>query len=137
MSRIQLYSNEFITVDYHSDKKIIYHTIHKPMGKEQIDIYKQALNAGTNAMEKYGVSKWLSDDRKNGPLPDELEGWGTDTWIPKTLEAGWKYWANVVPTEIHAAGTFVPVIEALYALGLRMRVFSHAEEALVWLDSVD
>jgi len=137
MSRVQLYSSEYIVVEYHPDNALIFHTVHKPMGKDQIHIHKQALNAGTEAMARHGLSKWLSDDRKNGPLPDELRGWGTNTWIPRTLEAGWKYWANVVPIEVDAAGTLVPVIDALYALGLKMQVFSHVGEALAWLDSVE
>ena len=134
MSRITIVTNEYITVEYIPDKKLIYHTVHKPMGIEQVQLLKDALNAGTEALKKYGVSKWLSDDRLNGPLPDEILEWGASDWDPRTIKAGWKYWANVVPVEVDAAGALTPVIETLFQLGLRMQVFTDLDKALEWLD---
>lgn len=136
MAKIVLYASEYITVEYHPDDSLIYHVVHRPIQK-QSKILKEALTAGTEAMKKYGVSKWLSDDRKNDALDPELETWGNTVWIPKTLEAGWKYWANVVPEDIHAAGSLVPAMEGLHQLGLRMRVFVDVESATKWLDDVE
>jgi hypothetical protein len=136
MSRTTIVTNEYITVEYLSDKATIYHTVHKPMGVEQAQLLRDCLDAGTNALKKYRISKWLSDDRKNGPLPPEVIQWGFSDWNPRTIKAGWKYWANVVPVEIAAAGTLMPVIQDLYHLGLRMQVFTKVEDALKWLDEM-
>lgn len=135
MSNHILFSSPYITVEYRPEKKLIYHTIHKPIGG-QAQMLKEALDIGTDALRKYGVSKWLSDDRKNGPLPPEVLEWGFADWNPRTIKAGWKYWANVVPGDIAAAGTLMPVIDDLYKLGLRMQVFTTVEDALQWLDQM-
>lgn len=132
MSSITLISNEYITIEYLTDKKMIYHTVHKPIGGP---ILREALNAGTAALEKYGACKWLSDDRLNGPLPTEDVEWGDNDWNPRTIKAGWKYWALVVPTEVIAAGAMAPVIQRLYELGLTMMVFPTVEKGMAWLES--
>ncbi len=134
MSPIVIVENEYITVQYLPDKKIIYHTVHKPVNDQ---LFKDALNAGTDALEKYRACKWLSDDRKNGPLSPEMLEWGRNTWDVRTIAAGWKYWANVVPEAVASAGSLMPVVEALYQLGLRMMVFTDPEKAFAWLDSFE
>lgn len=134
MAPVTIVENEYITVQYIPEKQMIYHTVHKPITDTQL--LKDALNAGTDALKKYGVYKWLSDDRKNGPLPPEVVEWGFEDWDPRTIAAGWRYWANVVPKELAAAGALMPVMEALFAMGLRMMVFSDLETATAWLDSV-
>jgi hypothetical protein len=125
--------NEYITIRYLSDKGVIYHTIHKPVGGP---LFRDALNDGTAALKKHGACKWLSDDRKNGPLTPEDVEWGFNNWNKRTIEAGWKYWAVVVPQDVVNAGTLIPTMQALYGLGLRMMVFSDLDEAAEWLDSL-
>ncbi|MFN8527695.1 MAG: hypothetical protein U0670_03685 [Anaerolineae bacterium] len=134
MPPINIVDNQYITVQYLPEKQMIYHTVHQPI--YDIRLLKDALNAGTDALQKYGVYKWLSDDRKNGALPPEVVEWGLEDWNPRTIAAGWRYWANVVPKELAAAGALMPVMEALFGMGLRMMVFSDLDEAIAWLDSV-
>lgn len=136
MSGIVLVSNDYITLECYPDQQLIYHTVHQPIGPDQAQMLKDTLNTGTEALRQYGATKWLSDDRKNGPLPPEMAEWGATDWNPRTIAAGWKYWANVVPHELAAAGTLLPIIENLHTLGLRMRVFTSLEEAQQWLASV-
>ncbi|MBN1681489.1 MAG: hypothetical protein JW966_14505 [Anaerolineae bacterium] len=131
MSEIIIFDNEFITIRYLEDKKIIYHTIHKPLPDQ---VLKEALDAGTEALKKYGACKWLSDDRNLGPLSPEFMEYSRTDWQPRTIAVGWKYWANVVPEELVAAGSLTPVMENLYELGLRMMVFTDLEEAFRWLE---
>lgn len=100
-------------------------------------MFKDALNTGTDALAHYGVCKWLSDDRKNGPLSPEMVDWAFNEWNARAIQAGWKYWANVVPENIAAAGTLTPVINALHEYGLRMMVFTTVEDAVDWLDTVE
>jgi hypothetical protein len=134
MSRIVIFENEYMTLEYLSDQKIVYHTIHKPVGGQPL---RDVLNAGTETLARYGACKWLSDDRKNGPLSEEDREWGFNDWNRRTLDAGWKYWALVVPQAVFDAGTMMPTIETLFTLGLRMMVFTTVEEALAWLDSME
>ncbi|MEP7289868.1 MAG: hypothetical protein ABI947_29305 [Chloroflexota bacterium] len=136
MSNIVLYDSKYITVEYWPDKKLIYHTIHQPMS-EQLPVFKEALDIGTDALQKYKVSKWLSDDRKNDALTKEGNEWSFNDWQPRTIKAGWKYWAAIVPEELIAAGTLMPVMDILFDLGLRMMVFTDMEKAVAWLDKVD
>jgi hypothetical protein len=126
--------NEYITLRCLPDKKTIYHTIHRPVSGQ---IFRDALDAGTEALKKYGACKWLSDDRKNGPLAPEDVEWGFNDWNPRTIAAGWKYWALVVPPEVVAAGSLIPTIESLYKLGLRVMAFADLEEAIQWLDRME
>ncbi len=133
MRSITIIDNESITIQYLPDKKIIYHTIHKPISGQPL---REALMAGTEALRQYGATKWLSDDRKNGPLPPEDAEWGV-AWNRQTVAVGWKYWAIVVPKTIEAAGSMSPAISSLYDLGLQMRVFSQLEDAFAWLESVE
>lgn len=131
MSEIIIVDNPYITVKYLNDTKIVFHTIHKPVGGQ---VFRSALNAGTDALKRYGASKWLSDDRLNGPVSDEDREWSFQNWNLPTIQAGWKYWALVVPNELIAAGSLTPVIEKLYEYGLRMMTFSTVEAALEWLN---
>jgi hypothetical protein len=130
MSSIIILDTEYITVQYLADKKLIWHTIHKPIPDEPLI---EALNAGSDALIKYGATKWLSDDRKNGPVSTKVVEWGLRGWAPRTIEGGWKYWANVLP---EVAGTMMPIIDSLYEMGLKMLLFTDAEKALAWLDSI-
>jgi hypothetical protein len=133
LTAITIIDNESITIQYLPDKKIIYHTVHKPVSGQPL---RDALMEGTKALRQYGAAKWLSDDRKNGPLSTEDAAWGV-AWNRQTVAAGWKYWAIVVPKTIEAAGSMSPVIDNLYRLGVQMRVFSQLEDAFAWLDSVE
>src|SRR5512146_773314 len=109
-SPINIVDNEYITLRYLPDKKVIYHTVHKPIADQPL---REALDAGGAALKQYGACKWLSDDRLNGPLSPEVLEWSDKDWQPRTIAGGWKYWANVVPTELVAAGTLMPLINAL------------------------
>ena len=58
--------------------------------------------------------------------------WSAKDWQPRTITAGWKYWANVVPHEMAAAGTLMPVIDNLFEMGLRMVLFSDLAQQPAW-----
>lgn len=130
MSEISIVDNEYITVSYLPDEKIVQHTIHQPLSGQP---FRDALNAGTAALAEYGACKWLSDDRKNGPLTPEDSKWGDTHWNRRTIDLGWKYWAMVVPEEIAAAGSLLPVMQDLAGRGLRVMVFTDPAEAMDWL----
>jgi hypothetical protein len=135
MTDITVYDTEHITIKYLPDKKIIYHTVHKPIPSGQP--LREALMCGFDMLQHYGASKWVSDDRLNGPMSVEDREWGHTNLNSRAMEAGWKYWALVVPEQLVAAGTMMPTITELFKLGLRMMVFSKVEEAFKWIEQFE
>jgi hypothetical protein len=135
--KLTVYSTPFITVDYYPEDKLVYHTIHKPMGMDELVMLQEALTAGADTLIKHGGTKWLSDDSRNGPTPIEILEWGNIHWSPRLIKNGWKYWATVVPDELHAAATMAPIIDELFTRGIRMNVFTDVQKALDWLNSRD
>ena len=134
MPLIDVVKNEFVTLQYLHEQKMLYHIVHKPVDEE---IFKSALNTGVEMLGKNKIGKWLSDDRKNGPFSQAFSEWAINDWIPHAIEAGWQYWANVVPEDLEAAGTLMPFIEVLQEKGLRMGIFTHTEKAVEWLENID
>lgn len=123
-----------MTVEYVEDKGLIFHTIHRPVQGKPL---RDALMAGSDALAHYGICKWLSDDRKNGPVTEADTAWSIEEWAPQCVQGGWKYWADVVPENIIAAGAMTGAIDGFYQIGVRLMVFTTVEEAIEWLDSLD
>jgi hypothetical protein len=88
MSFKTILNNAYATVVYYPDQKIIKHTIHQPIGSDVRDV----LLAGYETLKANGATKWLSDDRANGPLSPEDTEWASTVWFPQVRAAGWKYW---------------------------------------------
>lgn len=129
MSEI-IYDSEYITVLYHPETKIVHHTIHKTV---PFPILTEATDAGTDALRRYGASKWLSDDRKNTALSQESLEYALSDWGVRTVNAGWKHWALVVPEELAGRMDMVRIVEYCFGLGVRVMVFTDLQEARDWL----
>ena len=134
MPEVQILSNQYATLAYHADSKVIHHTFHKTIGAEK---FREVLNLGVEAMGKYGASKWLSDDRNNSVLSPEDTEWSMTNWFPRAIQAGWKYWALVVPQNILAQMNLKEFVDTYYEQGLRIMVFSNPDEAMKWLIDID
>lgn len=129
---ITILDNEFVTMLYYPDKQIVHHKFHKFIyGKT----FRDTLNAGTDAIQKYKVSKWLSDDRKNGAIPKEDQEWGSTVWFPQTKKAGWKYWAIVQPENIIGELNIKRISQKYTEQGVVTQYFSNPSEAMTWLES--
>jgi hypothetical protein len=108
----------------------MYHTFHKPISGP---ILRDILNAGQAALAKNKATKWLSDDRNNAEVaPADIE-FSVADWGPRAAQAGWKFWALVVPEDIAGRASMTAVVEAFYNLGVRVVVFTDLEEARGWL----
>lgn len=134
MSLINVVKNQFVTLQYLPEQKMLYHIVHRPVDEA---IFKNTLNTGVEMLGKNEIRKWLSDDRKNGPFSQAFSEWAINDWIPHAIEAGWRYWANVVPEDMEAAGTLMPFIEILQEKGLRMGTFADTQKAMEWLENID
>jgi hypothetical protein len=133
MSATTIIDNDYATLLYHPDKKIVHHTFHKPIGGEP---FRQVLLAGLNTLKANGAQKWLSDDRANSVLPPEDAEWGTTVWFPQVKAAGWKYWALVVPNDVKGRINMAEFVESYFEQGIRIMVFTDPEEALKWLTNL-
>ncbi len=134
MADLTILSNEYATLVYHEDKKIVHHTFLKPIGGQP---FRDILLAGVDCMTKYGATKWLSDDRENSELSPEDGKWATTVWSKLVQEAGWKTWALVVPNDIMGRLNMVEFVNLYSKRGVRVMVFTKLEEAIAWLDSIE
>lgn len=133
MDNITILDTEYASLVYHADSKIVHHTFHQPIGGEK---FQQVLEAGIPYLEKYGASKWLSDDRLNSELSAEDTKWATQEWFKRSQEAGWKTWALVVPMDIFARLNLVEHVNHYSKRGILVNVFTDVTPALTWLESV-
>jgi hypothetical protein len=130
MPKTAIIDNEFATLVYHSDTKIVHHTFHKPISGVE---FRKVLNTGAETLQKYGASKWLSDDRGNIALPPDDTEWSKKDWFPRAVKAGWKFWALVVPQDIMARMNLKEFIDEYHEQGLVVKVFTTPDDALQWL----
>ena len=129
-SKITIMENEFVTVWYHADTKIVHHQFHKFIhGK----VLRDALNAGCDAMKMYGAHKWLSDDRKNSAVPKEDAEWGVNDWSNRTIQAGWKFWAIVQPESVIGQMNVKRFAKEYLSRGVVVEMFTDPDNAMEWL----
>lgn len=128
-----IFESELVTLRYYPKEKYVYHIVHKDLtGKALHDV----LNRGTATLAKHGATKWLSDDRKNGPLSEEDALFGLQDWGPRTAAVGWKHWALVVPESIAGRASMATFVDAYFNLGVHVVIFTDPEKARAWLVSV-
>jgi hypothetical protein len=124
--------NEFITIWYYTDKKIVHHEYHKFMQGEP---RRESLMAGTALLRKHNATKWLSDDRKFPVQSPEDSQWGEAIWFPQTVEAGWKHWAIVMPQNPIGQISIKQLVKKSAAGGVNTQIFTDVDEAMKWLES--
>lgn len=134
MSKTTVIDNDYATLWYHADNKIVHHQFHKFIHGEQ---FRGVLEKGLEIFKEYGATKWLSDDRLNSALPKEDGIWGLTDWNPRVFESGWKYWAVVMPDKVIGQTNMDYLMRENIERGLTVKVFEDADEALDWLKSVD
>ncbi len=128
-SRIIL-ENEHATLVYHVLHKIVHHTLHKPVTGAP---FREVLIHGVELFERSGANKWLSDDRGNGALHPDDGKWAMEVWSPRTIAAGWKYWAIVMPDAALGRANMRRFIREYADRGVEVKIFDSPEEALGWL----
>ena len=131
MATITILDTPNVTLWYHPEKRIVHHQIHKFVSGPA---FREFLTAGTEVIEKFRATKWLSDDRDNSVLAqDDLE-WSHRTWFPRTARAGWKYWAIVQPGKVLAQAAMERLVEEYSRQGVTAKFFSDPEQATEWLE---
>ncbi len=128
-----LLDNEFSSLWFHTEKKIVHHKIKKWI---KGDDFKALLDKGYETTKLQKSVKWLSDDRNNGALPTEVEKWAKEDWFARMMKVGWKYWALVLPEKIVGQLTVKRHSEEYAKAGLTVKLFTNPEDGLKWLESI-
>ena len=100
------------------------------------DPFRQAILVATDTLIKNHATKWLSDDRLNPMLNPTDRQWSIDVWQPKILQAGWKFWALVLPEQTAGKLRMGMMAEEYKKLGVTVQIFSDPDQGLAWLKSV-
>ncbi|MBI9051913.1 MAG: hypothetical protein JEZ00_21030 [Anaerolineaceae bacterium] len=132
MTQKLIVENEFGSLWYHPEHKIVHHQWHKFIYG---DVFRELLLKGTSTMKENGANKWLSDDRKNPAVRKEDMEWGQTNWFPQSVQAGWKYWAIVQPEAVIAQMNMKQLVETYSQAGIEAQFFTSLEEAQKWLES--
>ncbi len=133
MPAIVAIDNEYVTLQVDPERGIVHHRFKKFIFG---DFFREALSTGVELMERYGATKWLSDDRSNGALSAADTAWSSTEWNERARRAGWKTWAVVLPESVVGQMNMRRFIQRHQAEGVDVRVFTDPELALAWLAAV-
>jgi hypothetical protein len=131
MAKETCLDNEFITIWYHTDKGMVHHEWHKFLQGKSL---RQALMTGTDLLSKNKGTKWLSDDRNYPLLTADDTLWAEAIWFPKTVRAGWKHWAIVMPHKPVGQININQFVKKYAAAGINAQMFTDPDEAMKWLE---
>lgn len=131
MSKLTIIDNEYITLWYHPNEKIVHHQFHKKTIHGEF--FYDALNKGAEILKENNACKWLSDDRTNIIFAEEDMVWGSTVWSPKALSYGWKYWAIVKPVDYVGRMLSEQITYQYKDTGLIIEYFDDVETAFEWL----
>lgn len=124
--------NEFATILYYPEKGIVHHQWRKFCSGK---VFQEIMLTATDYLGAHKGTKWLSDDRNYSVLTEEDSIWGRKVWFPRTIHAGWKHWAMVLPEKQIGAMSMSNIIEQYRAAGINAKVFGSIPEAMAWLES--
>lgn len=130
-SKITLIENEHACLWYHPHAKIIHHRFLQPVANEA---FRNVLLTGLRLLRDEGAQKWLSDDRNNSILSAEDSAWSQDYWLPFAIQAGWKYWAILLPNNARGKVNLrrlASFVEDKYRVNVKL--FSDPDDAWQWL----
>jgi hypothetical protein len=121
---------EFARLSYDARYKIVHHELRSFVHGHAL---REVLEAGLDLFRARGARKWLSDDRRNGPITTADGEWALHDWAPRVIAAGWKYWAVVLPEKVLGQMNMRRWIETYSKLGVVAQAFTDLEEARAWL----
>ncbi len=122
--------NDHITLWYYPALKIVHHQmVQAPTSSE----FRELLTKGAETLERFRAIKWMSDDRGNTLLRPDDEAWAQAEWLPRVLNAGFKFWAIVLP-EAAIGKLNMQRLAAFHAThGILSRIESMPAPAFTWL----
>jgi hypothetical protein len=132
MNKILIADTPLISIWVYPDRRIVHHEM---KGFCYGQPFRDAQLKTAEAMERYRLTKFLTDNRAGGAVTAEDTEWAGKVWLPRAMAAGWKHWALVPPVNVIGQLHFKRImLGALTDLGINAEVFSDPESALKWLD---
>jgi hypothetical protein len=122
---------EAVVLRYHPQSKIVHHEFRRFVHGAE---FRNVLEKGLEALRRNHASKWLSDDRGNGPLKPADAEWSLQDWSPRAMAAGWKYWAVVLPKKVLGQMNMKRFIDGSAEIGRIACGFTDPKLALKWLE---
>ncbi|MBK7107198.1 MAG: hypothetical protein IPH62_18140 [Ignavibacteriae bacterium] len=123
--------NDFATLKFYPEKRIIHHEFKKFMFGEN---FRNFMLKAADIFVQNRCSKWLSDDRGNSALKSEDLEWAQVNWEPKIFKAGWKFWAIILPEKVVGQINMKKIIERYQQKGVKVNIFSDPQLAMAWLE---
>lgn len=130
MPKLTIIDNEYASLWFYPEHKIVHHKFHQFIFGQP---FRDVLNRGADLLQQHHAQKWLSDDRNNSALRPEDKAWSQTEWFPRVVNAGWKYWALVMPQKIVGQMNMKAIVDDYARQGVVVRVFSDPEKAMQWL----
>lgn len=130
MATQTFFDNEYATLWYHIDTKIIHCHIVQYISGEKL---KELFCTGMEVLKTYKADKWISDDRKNRALTLRDQDWVKNLWLPSIARQGLKYWAIVEPEKIEEKMKRNGAANLFIQNGVMIASFFNPEEAMNWL----
>jgi len=127
---MEFYTSKFGNVTYESDYVVgIY--------KDFISLsqYIELSNSVLDLLKQQQAVKYLADCGTMKAIEDETEVWAKHTWIDKAHNAGLKYAAFVVPSNLFGRMSLENIIEGISNERFQYKCFSNIAEAKDWLAS--
>ena len=118
---------------YHPRERIVHHQFRRFIYGDE---FRAVLEKGLEVFRTRGATKWLSDDRANGPIRPADGEWALEDWAPRVLAAGWKYWAVVLPKRTLGQMNMKRWVDTYTQQGVTARTFTDPGQAMTWLKSV-
>jgi hypothetical protein len=131
-SAIVIIDTEAVSLCYYPRTKIVHHEIRRFVHGQE---FRDILEKGLEVFARHLATKWLSDDRGNGPLKPADGEWALNDWGPRVTRAGWKHWAVVMPEKVLGQMNMKRWIDNYAAKGVTVRAFTDPDEAMTWLES--
>jgi hypothetical protein len=130
--RITVVETDTYTAWCYPDNGIIHHQFNRPCRGDE---FRTPMLQAAEAFEKYHCTKWLSDDRKFGPLDPEDWKWGEVHFTDRIIKKGWKYSAMVLPEDMFGKISTSALVDYFDAKGVEAKFFTYIEKAKQWLHS--
>lgn len=129
--KITLIENGYACLWFYPNSGIIHHKFLQPISGDK---FREVLLTGLDLLERRGAQKWLSDDRNNSVLSAEDSAWSQEYWLPRALEAGWKYWAMLPPIRTRAQLNITRLVEFVEEMSdVSVKLFTDPDAARQWL----
>ena len=132
MTTLTVIENEYATIQFHMDKRIVHHTILKYVYGDNL---RTPMDEGIKLLTEYGALKWLSDFHQQSAIIKEDMEWIKEDWLPRAILTKWKNWAVVLPAKTVGQLSINRLATAFTERGITVETFTDPRAAFEWISS--